>query len=179
MLSPEVASERRALLELSAGQDPMTREAALDALCTPQRPAALDDALRSACRLTLESGFALHGAGRSADQAETRPIASPSPTPEAAMISALRQGEHDLAIRLLSAHSAMELALVRCAIERLDPRSVLALSWRAGYSARTAVLLQVLLLGLPPSSAVRPDRDGGASMGRGEMAWQLSLLAAG
>ncbi|MCQ8279476.1 hypothetical protein NFI95_13605 [Acetobacteraceae bacterium KSS8] len=178
LLAPDVLSERNALMEFAGGEHPGPREAALDALGHVDRTDRLQRAVHEACMPLLEPRFALLGAASPSDPMEPI-VSSASPAAnEASILSALERGESDLVARILAAHAAVNLRLVQRAMEWLDSRPIIALAWRAGYSARTAFLLQTLLLGLSPKASLRHDDMGSSSTFRSEMAWQLALLAA-
>ena len=55
-------------------------------------------------------------------------------------------------------------------------KALVSLVWRAGFTMRVAVPLQLLLAGTPPEQAPRAGPKGGFPLAREEMCWQTNLL---
>lgn len=181
LLSPAVEDELALLLRLPGMGDPMLREAALDVLSgTPRAGVALDH-VRAGCLTLLGPGLALLGADRdpSTSGRQDRPGATQAAASrELTVLAALGRDDPDSAVRTLALHAGVDEAQALDAVWTRDVRSLLGLAWRAGYSMRAALLLQTRLAGVPRPLALGPTKSGGSPLGRGEIAWQLAMLAA-
>ena len=78
----------------------------------------------------------------------------------AALAIAAGLSDGDVA-RLLSAH---------------NPKGIVALVWRAGFSMDLAIRLQLQLAGIPPTNTLRARPDGDYPLSVEEMEWQLEFV---
>jgi len=98
---------------------------------------------------------------------------------ETTILSALAEGDIALVkegLRRLS--GASETMLLRI-VDTRSVKGVMALAWKAGFSAATAARLQSALTRLPPSSILPPRAtDGGYPLIPEELLWQLDFFRA-
>lgn len=78
----------------------------------------------------------------------------------AALAIAAELSDSDVA-RLLSAH---------------NPKSIVALVWKAGFSMDLAIRLQLQMAGIPPAKTLRARPDGDYPLSVAEMEWQLEFV---
>ena len=162
---------------------PELREAALDAV-TPGSAHRFDALCRDACIAQIRGAIGRLPLG-AVDRAALRqrileqlPSGGTSPDAgEPAFLDALRLGNHDAALALLSAAALVPRELVAATIGLRNQRGLVSLAWKAGYSMRSAVLLQSQLAGIAPNALLHATADGGCPLGRSEMVWQIGLLS--
>lgn len=181
LLSPAVEEERSMLLRLPGIGDPMLREASLDVLSGTPRDGVAMGHVRAGCLRLLGPGLALLGADPASPAGDGLAGDGHAQTPvsrEVTLLATLQRDDREGAVRALALHAGVDEAQASDAVWTRDVRSLLGLSWRAGYSMHTALLLQTRLAGVPRPLALGPTTSGGSPMGRGELAWQLAMLAA-
>ncbi len=146
-----------------SGQDDPAGVAGLDRECLVALRAGLT-------RLGLESAHLNEpGTGRPGEP-------DAGPCDEGVFLALLRRGAEQAAIDCLARAAQIDATLVERAVSMRDPRALVSLAWKAGYSMQAASRLQSELAGIPPGSALRATATGACPLGRGEMAWQLREL---
>ena len=172
---------------------PELREAALDATTPGAAANRFDRLCRSACIVQIRSAIGrlpLGAKDRAAlhqqiqEQPPQEQIRSGQSRPDArldegepAFLDALRRGDHAAALALLSASALVPRDLVATTVALRNQRGLVSLAWKAGYSMRSAVLLQSQLAGIAPDALLRATADGGCPLGRSEMVWQIRMLS--
>ncbi len=162
---------------------PALREAALDAV-TPGSADRFDALCQAACLVQIRNAISRLPLG-AMDRAALRQrigekLSSGATGPdggEPAFLHALRRGDHAAALALLSASALVPRELVAATVALRNQRGLVSLAWKAGYSMRSAVLLQSQVAGIAPSGILCATADGGCPLGRSEMVWQLGLLS--
>ncbi len=104
---------------------------------------------------------------------------APLPVGEAAIARALAEGRQGAVIGALARDSGFPDAAVRKVLADADAKAILALAWKAGYSAELAVSLQTGAAKIPLASALKPEagsRD--YPLPESELEWQLDLIQA-
>jgi uncharacterized protein (DUF2336 family) len=108
-------------------------------------------------------------------------IATPSqaalPVGEAAVAKALSAGQLAAVAGALARDTGYPEAVVRKVLSGGDPKAILALAWKAGYSAPLALSLQVDAGAIPAAAALKPADDGKHyPLSDAELEWQLDLI---
>lgn len=93
-----------------------------------------------------------------------------------AILEALRRNENQEATAMLAVKADMRLAVVERACALRSAKGIVSLTWKAGLTAQTSVVLQVALAHLTPDLVLRPGRDGLFPLTEDEMLWQLAFL---
>ncbi len=157
------------------------REAVLDSRQDTAQPGSRLEAagpswLDQACLLLLRDGLDRLGLDSTRlDDAGPPPLHA-APSDEPAFLGLLHQGDDRAAGACLARAAQVRPLLVERAIMLRDPRALVSLAWKAGYSMQAALRLQTQLAGIPPGAALRATESGACPLGRGEMAWQLAVL---
>ena len=98
---------------------------------------------------------------------------------EKAVLSALAEGDIPLVKEGLRRLSGASEAMLLRIVDTRSAKGVMALAWKAGFSATTASQLQSALTRLPPSSILPPRAtDGGYPLIPEELLWQLDFFRA-
>jgi uncharacterized protein (DUF2336 family) len=98
------------------------------------------------------------------------------PVGEAAIAKALADGRQVAVAGALARDSGFPEAVVRRALAKADPKAILALAWKAGYSAEFAVSLQTECAKIPAAEALGPVEGKGYPVSETELEWQLDLI---
>ena len=77
---------------------------------------------------------------------------------------------------MLATKAGVSAKVVERACGLRSAKAIVTLSWKAGLSAQTAVVLQTMLAYVAPDQVLRPGQDGGFPMSDDEMRWQLAFL---
>ena len=77
---------------------------------------------------------------------------------------------------MLAVKADVRLAVVERACALRSAKGIVSLTWKAGFTVQTAVVLQVALAHLTPDLVLRPTRDGLFPLADDEMLWQLAFL---
>jgi hypothetical protein len=93
-----------------------------------------------------------------------------------AILEALRRNESQQAMAMLAVKADVRLAVVERACALRSAKGIVSLTWKAGLTVQTAVVLQVALAHLTPDLVLRPNRDGLFPLSEDEMRWQLAFL---
>ncbi len=162
---------------------PALREAALDA-AMPGSADRFEALCQAACLAQLRGAISRLPLGamdraalrqRVGDQLPSRATGPDGGEP--AFLHALRCGDHATALALLSASALVPRELVAATVALRNQRGLVSLAWKAGYSMRSAVLLQSQVAGIAPNALLCATADGGCPLGRSEMVWQIGLLS--
>ena len=108
--------------------------------------------------------------------AEARRLLGEGRLTEEVVLEAGRRGETRRVAALLAVKASVPLSVVEQAGALRSAKGLISLSWAAGFTMRSATLLQTLLAKLAPDAVVGPALDGGFPLSEGEMAWQLEVL---
>ena len=93
------------------------------------------------------------------------------------MTAALDGADHDFVIAALAQRTKFSVDKVRRIVTAKSPRSMTALAWKAGFTARFAMELQKRLSRIPPPSILNA-RDGiDFALTKGQMVQQLSMFS--
>ncbi len=95
---------------------------------------------------------------------------------ESAVTQAVRSGEENLVVAMMAVAANVPVAMVERAVALHSAKGLVSLIWRAGFSMRSAVAIQVLLARLPPRGIVTATQNGGFPLSADEMRWQLEFL---
>lgn len=104
-------------------------------------------------------------------------MAATGTLPETALLDALAAGANREAAAILALASGTPLSSLDRAIALRSAKALVSLVWKAGYSMRTAALVQSALGQLGPSDALHPAQHGAFPLSANEMEWQIELLA--
>lgn len=95
---------------------------------------------------------------------------------EAAMLTALAGGQARLVCAMLAVMAEVPPAVVDRAASLRSAKGLVSLAWKAGFSMRVAVPVQMLLARLAPSAVLPMGPGGGFPLAAEEMRWQLDFL---
>jgi uncharacterized protein (DUF2336 family) len=95
---------------------------------------------------------------------------------EGTLTQAVRSGEERLVVAILAVAANVPLKSVERAVSLRSAKALLSLVWRAGFTMRSAVAVQVVLAHLPPRAIVMATQNGGFPLSADEMRWQLEFL---
>jgi len=98
-------------------------------------------------------------------------------TGEDAVIAAAQHGNIERAMSLLAVAAGVTPGAVRRICTTRNAKALVSLTWKAGFSARSAVPMQVMLAHMPPGSLLLPRADQSFPLSDEEMAWQVSFMA--
>jgi uncharacterized protein (DUF2336 family) len=106
------------------------------------------------------------------------PIAA-LPVGEPAITKAIAAGQRLAVAGALARDSGYPEAVARKVFAAMDAKAILALAWKAGYSATLAVVLQTGPGKIPLAQALRPvDGSDAYPLADAELEWQLDLIQA-
>ncbi|WP_137176699.1 DUF2336 domain-containing protein [Roseomonas sp. AR75] len=94
---------------------------------------------------------------------------------EAAARDAARSGDRDALAEVLTSATGYPPGRIEAALALRSPRAIVALCWRAGWTAELAEEVQVSL-GVPRAKAVRANVEGSWTLSPAELQWQVELL---
>jgi len=95
---------------------------------------------------------------------------------EEAVSDALYRGQRLFVISSVARLAGVGKELVNRAVRMRSAKSLVALAWKAGFSMRLAMALQLRLAGMPPARVMQPDTDGNYPMSEDAMTWHLEFL---
>jgi hypothetical protein len=95
-----------------------------------------------------------------------------------AIVDALRTNEMMSAKAMLALKAGVALPVIERACDLRSAKAIVSLTWKAGLSPQTAVVLQTMLANLGAAQTLRPGRVGGFPLSEDEMRWQLTFLGA-
>jgi uncharacterized protein (DUF2336 family) len=95
------------------------------------------------------------------------------------ILEALRRNAGVEASAILAAKAGVALSVIERACGLRSAKAIVSLTWKAGFSVQTAVVLQTMLARLAPEEILRPASETGFPLSEDEMRWQLAFLGAG
>jgi uncharacterized protein (DUF2336 family) len=95
---------------------------------------------------------------------------------EAEILGAIAKSELPLVTAMLAVAAAVPVAVVERAIALRSTKGIVSLTWKAGFSMRTAMALQPLLGRVPPDAVLRAGPGGTYPLAPDEMRWQIDFL---
>jgi hypothetical protein len=93
------------------------------------------------------------------------------------LLEAARQGEARYAAALLAVAAGLPVSVVDRAASLRSAKGMVSLVWKAGFTMRAAVALQVLLARLAPDDVLHPGPADNFPLAIEEMRWQVDFLA--
>jgi uncharacterized protein (DUF2336 family) len=161
MLAEFVAGHLLEILAARTDLDPKVAQTVRTALGQarpnpPSEPPA-DEGARSARAHAL----ALNQAGRLDDET---------------ILAALRRNANREAAAMLAVKADTPVAVIERACALRSAKGIVSLAWKAGLTAQTAVILQVVLAHLAPDLVLRPAQKGVFPLSEDEMRWHLAFL---
>ncbi len=96
---------------------------------------------------------------------------------EALLLTTARAGDMFRCMAILAVGAEVAPEVVERAQKLHHVKGLVSLTWKAGFSMRAAVALQVLLCHLPPASVLAPKMGGGFPLSIEEMHWQIDFLS--
>jgi uncharacterized protein (DUF2336 family) len=132
---------------------------------------------RLASRLTGSDRVAACGPSNAEMLSQAQALAAEGGLTEAALARAVHQGDVRFAAALLAVAADVPLAVVeRCAALR-SAKGMISLVWKAGFTMRIALPLQMLLGRLAPREVLQAGAGGGFPLAIEELRWQIELLS--
>ena len=107
---------------------------------------------------------------------EARQLADQGALDEPRLAAALRAGEERRACAMLAVAAGLPLVIVQRAALLRSAKGLVSLTWKAGYSAHLAMLVQTTIGHIAPSALIPSDRTGQFLVTAEEMQWQLDFL---
>lgn len=95
---------------------------------------------------------------------------------EEAVSDALYRGQQLFVIAGVARLAGVGKDLVNRAVRMRSAKSLIALAWKAGFSMRLAMALQLRLAGMPPARVMQPDTEGNYPMDEDAMTWHIEFL---
>lgn len=95
---------------------------------------------------------------------------------EEAISDALYRGQRLFVIAAVARMAGVGKDLVNRAVRMRSAKSIVAIAWKAGFSMRLAMALQLRLAGMPPARVMQPGTEGDFPMGEDAMAWHIEFL---
>lgn len=95
---------------------------------------------------------------------------------EEAVSDAMYRGQRLFVIASVARLAGVGKDLVNRAVRMRSAKSLVALAWKAGFSMRLAMALQLRLAGMPPARVMQPDTHGNYPMSEDAMAWHIEFL---
>ncbi len=95
---------------------------------------------------------------------------------EAKVLGAIASGKREYVDAFLAVLAEQPPVDIRRVLKMQSAKSVLALTWQAGLSMKTAAALQENVVGLPPDKIMRAGAGGGFPLSEEDLSWQAELL---
>lgn len=95
---------------------------------------------------------------------------------EEAVSDALYRGQLLFVTASIARLAGVGKDLVNRAVRMRSAKSLVALTWKAGFSMRLAMALQLRLAGMPPARVMQPAPGGGYPMTEDAMVWHIEFL---
>lgn len=96
---------------------------------------------------------------------------------ETMVAEALSSGQKTFVETALCLLADVPNTVVRKAVSLQNAKAIVALAWKAGFSMRLAVRLQMQIASIPPSGVLRPTGADDFPLSDEEMNWQLEFVA--
>jgi uncharacterized protein (DUF2336 family) len=93
------------------------------------------------------------------------------------LLMSAAMGEARLVSAMLARGAGVALSVVERAASLRSAKGLVALCWKAGFSMRSAVVVQALLGRLPPNAAITSIAGQAWPLSEEEMRWQISFLS--
>ncbi|WP_420403151.1 DUF2336 domain-containing protein [Nisaea sp.] len=90
---------------------------------------------------------------------------------------AVSEGKRPFVLAALECVSGLAEGAVHSLASSINPKAVVALVWKAGYSMDFALQLQLRLANIPPEKALKPTEDGGFPLNEDQLSWQIELVS--
>lgn len=90
---------------------------------------------------------------------------------------AVSEGKRPFVLAAFELITGLSEDAVHSLASSINPKAVIALVWKAGYSMEFAVQLQVRLANIPPERALQPTDDGGFPLNDDQLSWQIELVS--
>lgn len=96
---------------------------------------------------------------------------------EDAVREAVSEGKRPFVLAALELVSGLPEDAVHSLASSINPKAVVALVWKAGYSMEFALQLQLRLANIPPEKALKPTDEGGFPLNEDQLSWQIELVS--
>lgn len=90
---------------------------------------------------------------------------------------AVSEGKRPFVLSALEYVSGLSEDAVHSLASSINPKAVVALVWKAGFSMDFAVQLQLRLANIPPEKALRPTDEGKFPLSDDQLSWQIELVS--
>ena len=115
---------------------------------------------------------------RRLEEEEAAPSTSaPASTTDEPIEAGLGRGDYRAVAAALARDSGLDRTVVDRILSSRSPKSVVALAWKAGLSARLALQLQLRIAGIPARNALNPREGVFYPLTEEEMAWQIGFFS--
>lgn len=138
----------------------------------PQTARALSAATRD--RLESEPGDATDD--ELTEEARAEALFAQGELDEKAVNAALDRGERGFVVAALALKAGLSRSIAQKAVSMASAKGVTALSWKAGFSMRLALQLQLRLARIAPSTTLKPAGDD-YPLTPDEMNWQIEFFS--
>ena len=98
---------------------------------------------------------------------------------EDAVRDAVSEGKRPFVLAALELITGLSENAVHSLISSINPKAVVALVWKAGYSMEFAVQLQIRLANIPPEKALHPTKEGDFPLTEDQLSWLIELVSDG
>ena len=96
---------------------------------------------------------------------------------EEAVRDAVSEGKRPFVLAAFELITGLSEDAVHSLASSINPKAVIALVWKAGYSMDFAVQLQLRLANFPPEKALKPTDEGGFPLSDDQLSWQIELVS--
>lgn len=96
---------------------------------------------------------------------------------EDAVLEAVSEGKRPFVLAAFELITGLSEDAVHSLASSINPKAVVALVWKAGYSMEFAVQLQLRLANIPPEKALKPTEDGHFPLSEDQLSWQIELVS--
>jgi len=130
--------------------------------------------LRDSVRSRLGAASETEAASPGPDRA--RKLFDAGKLDDEALVAAMDKNERDFVFTALTLKSGLDQQMVAKIVQSRVPRSVVALAWKAGFSMRTAMRLQLRVALIPPQQILNAKNGFDYPLGPADLEAQLKLL---
>jgi uncharacterized protein (DUF2336 family) len=109
--------------------------------------------------------------------AEARSLAVACKLSEDVLLGAASRGEVRLASAMLAVAATLPVSVVDRAVRLRSAKGLVSLTWKAGFTMRTAAVLQTVLARLAPETVLPAGPGGSFPLALEEMRWQIDFLS--
>ena len=96
---------------------------------------------------------------------------------EDAVRDAVSEGKRPFVLAALELVTGLSENAVHSLISSINPKAVIALVWKAGYTMEFAVQLQIRLADIPPEKALHPTEEGDFPLNEDQLSWLIELVS--